>query len=130
MRGSKNLICLLNCVITLVSGVLIYALLRENTYINNFIDFPNTKASSVLIDFLRFYLVDALWAYALTFALSIFINEIFSGIISTAFGTLWELSQLCRIVSGTFDILDIIMYLSASTIAVLIIYLYKRRNSL
>ena len=72
---------------------------------------------------MRFYLVDAIWAYSLTFALSFFLNEFLSGAISFAFGVLWELFQKSSIFSGTFDVFDIIMYFTASTLAVIIIYL-------
>ncbi|MBE6618470.1 MAG: hypothetical protein E7626_01640 [Ruminococcaceae bacterium] len=121
--------CLLNCIFALLTGVAIYVLLRENTYINKLINFQKIGVSSAFADFLRFYFVDALWSYALTFALSIFISEIMAGVISTVFATSWELLQLCGFVAGTFDIIDLIMYLSAIVVAVLIIYLYKRRFS-
>ena len=122
--------CLLNCVFALLAGVAIYALLRENTYINKLINFQSITVSSAFADFLRFYFVDALWAYALTFALSVFISGISAGVISAVFAAFWELLQLSGIVSGTFDTVDLIMYLSAIFLAVLIIYIYKRRNSL
>jgi hypothetical protein len=132
MRKSNKFLdfCLLNCIFALIVGVAIYAFLRENTYINKLINFQSTAVSSALADFLRFYFVDALWSYALTSALSIFISEISAGVISTMFATIWELLQLYGFVSGTFDIIDLTMYLSASVLAVLIINIFKRRHSL
>ena len=64
---------LFNCALGLLLGVLIYILFSENTYINKLISLP-FSITTPFTDLLRFYIADALWAYALTFALSIFIN--------------------------------------------------------
>ena len=123
-------ICLLNCILALITGMLIYSLFGKGTYIDSIIKLPDINIPHVLSELLRFYLADALWAYALTFSLSLFINEFFAGILSSVLGVSWELCQMLSIVSGTFDIIDILMYLSASALAVLIIHLFKRRHSL
>ena len=123
--------CLSNCIFSLLIGALIYVLVGGNTYINKIITiYPMLKNDTVFGELLRFYLADALWAYALTFSLSIFINNFCAGVTAFSFGLIWEISQKYSIISGTFDIIDIIMYLAASMLAVLIIQLNKRRNRL
>lgn len=123
--------CLSNCIFSLLAGTLIYVFVGGNTYINKIIMLhPMPKNDTVLGELLRYYLVDALWAYALTFSLSVFINRICAGIIAFLFGLIWEICQKYSIIPGTFDIIDIIMYLTASMLAVLIIHLNKRRNKL
>ncbi len=127
-------ICILNSLIALLLGGVIYTLFRPDTYIYLWVhtllplptfDFPAT----VFVSVLKGYLVDALWAYALTFALCVVIKPISAGVLSVAMGVVWEVCQLCDICSGTFDCLDILMYLTASVIAVLIIKsIVKRRK--
>ncbi len=128
MRKSSKfyIICILNSFISLLIGVIVYILFREQTYINKLLSFAFHFSESVFIDFLRFYLVDALWAYSLVFSLSIFINEFTAGAISFIFSFVWEIMQKYSVVRGTFDILDILMYLSACIVAVLIIHILKR----
>ena len=120
---------LLNCALPILFGTLIYIFFRQNTYIHKILGYcPQNIPSSKPIDFIRFYLPDALWAYSLTFALSFFLREMGSGCIAFGWGVLWELFQRYSIVPGTFDIVDILMYLAASCLAVMIIYLTNRRE--
>ena len=123
--------CLSNCIFSLLTGALIYVFAGGNTYINKIITVPSIpKNDTIFGELVRCYLADALWAYALTFSLSIFINRFCAGVIAFSFGLIWEIYQKYSIISGTFDIVDIIMYLAASMLAVLIIHLNKRRNRL
>lgn len=127
LKKERFYFCLLNCIIGLSLGTLIYISFGENTYINKIITIP-FSFHSPFTDVLLFYVADALWAYALTFALSLFISETLSGIVTAIYGILWEILQSFHPSMGTFDTADIIMYLSASTFAVLIIKSYKRRK--
>ena len=127
LKKERFYFCLLNCIIGLLLGTLIYISFGENTYINKIVSIP-FSFSSPFTDILLFYVADALWAYALTFALSLFINETLSGIVTAIYGILWEILQRFNTSLGTFDTADIIMYLSASAFAVLIIKSYKRRK--
>ena len=124
-KKEQSYFYLLNSIIALSLGVLIYVSFGENTYINKII---SISFRSPFTDILLFYVADALWAYALTFALSLFISENLSGILALIYGILWEALQYFYPALGTFDTTDIIMYLSASTFAVLIIKSYKRRK--
>lgn len=124
---------LTNIFLSLFVGLIIYVFLRPETYIS---DFVSTRVKTFCIDkeivffqFFKYYFVDALWAYAMTFSLAIFIDEKISCVISICVCIVWELFQLFSIVNGTFDFVDIIMYLAAVIIAVLIIFFYKKGES-
>lgn len=125
LKKERFYFCLFNSIIGLSLGTLIYISFGENTYINKVIPI-SLSFRSLFTDILLFYVADALWAYALTFALSLFISETLSGILTAIYGILWEILQSFHPSLGTFDTADIIMYLSASTFAVLIINLYKK----
>lgn len=128
------IICLVNSVASLLLGAVIYLVFRSDTYIHKIIDVPlnfiTSESDLILLNFLRFYFADALWAYSLTFALAIFSNEYFAPLCATFCGILWELSQKLGITKGTFDYADIAMYFFASSVAGIIIYLIKRRENL
>lgn len=84
---------------------------------------------SVTGQFVRNYLPDMLWGYALVFALfSVLENEIVNvwKIFGVAFlfSALLEFFQLPRFVKGTFDICDIVLEGLAETIAIFIIKKY------
>jgi len=75
----------------------------------------------------RFYLPDALWGYALQFTLSaIWGNTIkrlcFTGMLTTAYGALWELLQYKSIAPGTGDPWDVFVYIVAAVLVVCILY--------
>lgn len=128
------------CVLALLFGAGIYALLRENTYvsiwINNLVDLSSGRyfCKSYSNVFVKYYLPDFLWALGLCSGLNVvFENElkniVLSGVLTLISGLIWELMQLLDIVSGTGDIIDILLYLSASIIVVMInIITYRRRK--
>lgn len=109
--------------VTLFLGLLLYLLLRPNTYISRFalrflpFDLP-VLFSMIQNPILKFYLADYLWAFSLSCWLRcIFINEqkkVFSITIVTVTGTLYELAQCSGIVSGTGDVIDCLLYLLAA----------------
>lgn len=121
---------LINVLFSLFCGLFIYIFFRRGTYINDFVNrichIHVVEKETVIIHFLKYYFVDALWAYAMTFFLAIFVNEKVCFLTSSCVCILWELFQLFSIVKGTFDWIDIIMYLTAVIIAVLIIFFYKK----
>ena len=118
--------CFFNVVCALAVGFGAYIILRNNTIINTFFQVNTPLSNSVI----GFYLPDFLWAYALCFTLAIFCKWIYAFIISSCFGVIWELLQKSGYLTGTFDYLDIIMYISASSIAVLLVLQFKRRERL
>lgn len=118
--------CLANTICSLFIGLFAYLCFRENTFVN-LIFKTNALLSEAVIGF---YLPDFLWAYALCFALSMFCKYYYACIISSMFGVLWEVFQKFGLVRGTFDYFDILMYITASIIAVLILLLFNRRQLL
>lgn len=124
-RWRSEIWCAGHCLGALILGALIYVLLRPDTTLYRWGDMLGlVKApictDSPAFDLLRYYIVDALWAYALTFALFPFMSPIRAAVLSDCWGIIWELAQGSGVVSGTFDLVDIIMYLTAAGIAVLI----------
>ncbi len=133
----KNLLFLSIGVISLILGLMIYLLFRENTNISQmiyrFIDL--TEIRSILSwlenDFLKYYFVDYLWALSLSCWLHlIFLPKMkgsFVCSITVVFlGVLFETLQFTKLVNGTGDILDVISYLLA--VLTVNIINYKRGN--
>lgn len=116
-------------IIALLIGFTDYILFRKGTYLHNWF---NITESDTFYDlsffgdvFLKYYLPDFLWAYALTMALFAVVlpkskkHYIFIIFVSL-FGITWEILQKLSFVSGTFDIIDCFMYIIAAIIADLI----------
>ena len=127
---SVKIMYVFNIVVPLLAGVLLYLFLRDDTYIHTFFPwFAEFKGEKVYSNcFLRFYLPDWLWAYSLTFALTLVYDKNGKLLVSILSGILFEVLQALRIINGTFDYLDITMYISASLSAEVIIYIIKRRR--
>lgn len=112
----------------LLTGGILYVLFRNNTYISQFVErfveinWLHEQLYTKKIGFLKYYLPDFLWAFALCFALiAIFDKKTFiCAATSFVYGLLWEFLQYMDIIDGTGDIYDIIMYLTASVTAVMI----------
>ena len=87
----------------------------------------------VLLKWVRNYLCDFLWAYALLFAMDLFwpvkkYRMIGSFLAAFAFGTGMEILQISDRVTGVFDVWDILAELIAECLAMLIIYVYRRKK--
>ncbi len=128
MSKRNNLYYVLNILIPLIIGSLIYVFYSPDTYfvrvLNVFID---TK-QNVFTKILRNYFCDFCWAYSLAFVLSYIYKESLSIKISIiapiSVGTTLEFLQLFGIISGTFDLLDIF----AELVACIICYLMLKRK--
>ncbi len=114
--------CLINSLLSLVTGVICYLLGRTN-----FLNGVSIETKSVLLK-LSFYLPDALWSYALYFAVSLIHKSWISAFLTFFTGICWELLQQFHVVNGTFDCIDILMYLMAILIAVIIKKLWRNKN--
>lgn len=122
---SKRISFIFLSVLFIVVGALIYVFFRPTTYIAQFIgnltglnSFGEFGSS-----FLKFYLPDFLWAISLSFGLyAIYLPNIKTSIILSVvvfvYGVLWEVLQVIGVIGGTGDIVDVIMYLVASMLAV------------
>ena len=143
-QKKQGYLCLIHIGISIVMGVIIYILVRPDTYISRiFRDIVNISGvgdnvSAVcprpILQFLRYYASDFLWAYALTFAIFYVLRNDKRGIliadgICFVFESSIELLQKFQIVSGTFDWLDILCEFCATAIASLIIkYIRRTKN--
>lgn len=112
-------------------GLCTYLLFYKGTYINSALGVESDFTfNSSLVVFVKSWLCDILWAYAMTYALYLALfafkhKILFSAIISICVATVFELFQLFGCVDGTFDILDIVFQFLAVFFAVIII---KRRE--
>ena len=133
LNWSANLIwsISLQIVLPVLVGVIIYAFYRGISFIDNaqklFPIFPTSKVSG----WIKYNLPDALWLYAFLSALSvIWLTDktdrqfVFWFIAAVVLSISSELFQSLNIISGTFDWKDIISYVCASLIC-LIVHLVK-----
>ncbi len=129
----------LHAVSALLLGTLMYLLFRPDTHISRaFYSVWDIRPlahglQSViprpLLSFLRYYLPDLAWTYALTFTLSSILKATRFGLrlsacLSALFALGLELCQKYGIMQGTFDPLDIAFELCITALAVLIIKLH------
>lgn len=132
-KDRKMTIFYLIAIVSLMSGGALYVVFRENTYIaqiiRNLISVDSITHYLKRIDnnFLKFYFVDYLWALSLSCGLHIIFSPnkkgsiLCTGIISFI-GIVYELLQLAGIISGTGDLVDVILYFLAG-VTVNILYL-------
>lgn len=142
IRKVKRLFWIINVLAPLLMGALLYYVFspdvifvrcidsflgRKGIHINyiDYIDYSGT----VILRFVRNYLLDMIWAYTLVFAMSFILcnnaAEIMKMmIIIVCFTVVMEMLQCTNLVNGTFDILDIVVELLAEFIAVFIIKKY------
>ena len=124
----------INIVLALVSlivGGFLYILFRPTSVIGQafngfpFVQFIRSGIGHQINPFLKFYLSDGLWSFSLCCCLHAVHNpgikgSIVCGLLVTALGLLWEVLQLCKLAPGTFDKLDIVMYLLGSILCIII----------
>ena len=116
----------------LFCGFFLYVLFREETYIAKLFrwipalrelrDASRTGANA----FAKYYLPEFLWGFSLCcFLRAVYPKGKWMGMICAAVafaaGLLWETLQLWGAVGGTFDILDITAYFTASLLAIIIL---------
>ena len=122
-----------NIFLPLLTGLFIYLFVNKRAYISTIINIPlkiNVKGLAGV--FVKCWLCDMLWSYALTAALYLVLipfryRLILSATASFIVGVFLEGLQYFNIISGTFDVLDIIFELTAVLIAV---YVIKRRKNI
>lgn len=128
---SKRVLNGILCSITLLTGCVVYIIFRPTTFValifDNIltVDIARDNLSFLSCDFIKYYIPDLLWSFSLGCGLIAILNPKIKGVIycclvSLLYGCLWEILQYFQIVSGTFDIYDIVMYLLAAIIAVII----------
>ena len=116
---------------------MIYLIFRENTYVTRwfegFVDLREIRNIFLSFDSsgLRHYIPDFLWAFSLCSALNVLFNNFFiNASIALICGVVWEMLQRLGAVSGTGDVIDVIMYLTACVMAVTINkYFFKEKKN-
>lgn len=135
----RKAVILLHVLIPILLGAVIYAIVSPDVLFVKKLEeltgwslhfFPGHKI--LIIQFIRNYFLDMLWAYALFFAFFFIIGDNTAGLRITCIVTVicvvvMEVLQLTPFVSGTFDMWDIFVELLAAAIAVFIINKYFRR---
>ena len=121
MKKHNSICIILNFTVPILVGAIFYYLLSSDVIFVRLIDeriggglhFPSLLANGYVVKYVRFYLLDMLWSYALVFSLHyIWGNNTarLKWILGMAFifSAGMELLQLTSFVKGTFDILDIL----------------------
>lgn len=132
----------LNIILPIILGGFVYYLYSPEVWFVEKVDtiigveiHLSAKRGSFTWEFVRFYLLDMLWAYALVFALFFFMDNnaarlwaIF--LLTLSFSCMMEILQLISVVNGTFDIMDIMAMLFAELVAVFVIKRLLKGGSL
>lgn len=137
MKIKGYMFAVLNALFPLVLGLFVYLFIQKDTQIWRFfnmlfgVSFEAIVWDGFTYTFVVCWLCDILWSYALVFslwlALRSYKNAVFiSVLLAFVMGVAFELLQLFGIISGTFDLYDIILELIAAVLAAIII---KRRKT-
>lgn len=128
---SRRWVNILLGAVSLLWGCLLYVCFRETTYIAMFFGKVAAVADlqhamqSYSNNFILYYFPDFLWGFSLgSFLQAIYLpgkwGSVCCGAAVFLLGTLWEILQCVEIISGTGDLLDVLMYLSAGICAAII----------
>ena len=128
---SKRNLNILLSISALVIGGLIYILFRDNSYIailfNHIpiIQYIRQHVTTLRVHFIKFYLPDLLWGFSLCSGLhAIYLpnakTSVLCGITAFSCGAIWEIMQYMGILSGTGDLLDVLMYLFGCLVCIII----------
>ena len=135
MPGKKTYIA--NIFIPIILGTIIYFVFRPDTYISIYLrqlfyiagwnPFSIIGLNYPAVIYLRNFGCDILWAYALVFAVHYFFDKTTRSLYLTAaiclgFDFFIELLQYINIISGTFDMMDVIVEAVATFVAVGILF--------
>lgn len=127
-KRQKNI---LRCLGALVLGAILYILFRKNTWVAHlfdgigFVRCLRSMVQSISLNWLRFYVPDLLWAFALSCGIQAICVPKRGGVPACALsaficGLVWEFLQWSHVVSGTGDLWDVLMYLTGSVLSILI----------
>ena len=140
-NSKQRFFYLLNIVVPLTIGFIVYLLFRKDTFISQFIrrylhfNFQTIQFNAEWLNrFFRNFAADYLWAYALAFSVAFVLAEeknqrILSLIICCFFTLLIEFGQKIGVIHGTFDIIDILIELVAISVALQRIKKYGGKNN-
>ena len=142
-QTSKKQYWILNITIPILVGFSIYLLWTSDTYVSSMVrallrhfglpEIPLLRLSGPAARFARNHLCDMCWSYALVFSIALIQGFTGKDVICTVwicsgFSAAMEIAQYLHIVSGTFDILDIVLEIIACIFAGMMIYLFDWRK--
>lgn len=136
MRNKRKRVELLNVILPLLFGGIYYYLFCPDVAIIKKLDsllgcaYHLQPLKFAIFSYIRFYLLDALWAYALFNSLYMILGNnsnalVLCTVISLTVSLIMELFQMLGIAMGTFDICDIVIEFVAILIALVIIKMKK-----
>ena len=133
----KRIFILANIIIPLLVGTAYYLVTSPDVIflevVGSFWEMPehfvHVNAEGKCLQLMRYYMLDALWAYALIFALCFVIGNNAARVkmpflIAVCFSIFMEVAQLFPIIPGTFDTLDILVEALAEAVAAFIIKIH------
>jgi hypothetical protein len=133
----KGSLWVTNVLVPLLVGACIYYFLAPEVIFVKHIDallgigfhVNNAGSHLRLVRFIRNYLPDMIWGYALVFALYSIIGNNAADLLKIfmlafIFSTVLEILQLTSVVEGTFDVFDLLVEFLAEAIAVFIIKIH------
>lgn len=138
MISSKDRFYLINIVTPIFIGLVFYILFSTTYVANGFrylfsTDIYELTGGNGIINFIRCYLADILWAYSLTFSVHyIFRSEknpiLIVFLICVGFEIAVEYLQYFGFFKGTFDIFDILIEIAITCLALFLINLFIKEK--
>ena len=137
---NRRLFYWVNIIVPLILGAAIYLYWRPDAYLSRLVFYlfhishdRTAGRPAGIYRFIRYYLCDIIWAYALVFSLALNFGKyslIKAYAAAAIFASVTEILQLLPLIPGSFDIVDIIVELTVCTITIFIIYSYEWRHAL
>ncbi len=136
--SEKVILCFLG-ISSLLIGLFIYVIFRENTYVAQYVakivDLSGLRKALKPIEgnFIKFYFPDYLWGVAFASGLhTLFLPTLRNSIRCSAVvficGTVYEFLQYCALVPGTGDLIDVILYLLSGTTVSSIVFFRRKKD--
>ena len=138
MRNKKVILIIISVVLLLL-GLLLYLLLNQEAYVSKailaVIPVQITIAENIFVKILKGYAADLLWSVSFTMIVQFIVwsekKKVKYLILCCLLGIVYELMQYFRITSGIADIVDVIVYILGSLLAIIIIQggkLYEEKS--
>lgn len=111
----------------MLAGAVLYVLFEGNLFSIKILDTAVLTATNSIMQFIRNFVIEFFVALGAFVLLSYFIKKLtskytlFTTLVVMLLGIGYEVLQLTKVIPGTFDLLDIVVYLIASLLGILII---------
>ncbi len=127
-------------VFPIVVGLIVYLIFKPSAYVSKLIidclgleEINIQTSNNWFWNYIHYYLCDFLWAFSLTSVVALILDNnrfkaFLSVLICSFVGTIVELMQMWKFISGTFDIVDLVVEFIGSILSIIIVMIYLRRN--